>query len=83
MTALLELADDPQPVKVEIPKILAWQVVSALQLACSHPNFKGAIRENVEAFARDLCAALCANNQDLRLLSAMGWERVFDEKVPE
>jgi len=31
---------------------MAWQLMSAIQLACRHPGFKGSVRDTTESMAR-------------------------------
>jgi len=78
--ALMELFKDPQPVHLQISKLLAWQLCSVIQLACRHPNFTGPTRQSTESLVRELFQVLCANNNDLRQLAEMGWHKQFDEE---
>jgi len=77
--ALLELFKDPQPIEWRLTKSMAWQLMSAIQLACRHPGFKGSVRDTTESMARHLQDALCANDNDLRQLAEMGWHQQFDD----
>jgi hypothetical protein len=79
VAAVTRLFEDPQPLHLEMEKMTAWHILSTIQLACRHPEFKGATRDQVEHFARQLGEALTANDPDLRLLFNMGWEENLDE----
>ena len=76
--ALMRLFRDPQPVRLDIDKATAWRVIATIQLACRHPEFKGQTRDNVEDFARTMCASLTAHDPALRKLLDMGWDQTFD-----
>jgi hypothetical protein len=81
--ALMELFKDPQLVELEMSKTLAWQLCSVIQLACRHPHFTGTTRWATQQFAREVLAALCANNNDLRQLAEMGWHKQFDDVMAQ
>lgn len=51
-------------------------------MLCSrHPQFTGPSRDIAEHCARQICEALCANDPDLRMFAAMGWQQQFDEPI--
>lgn len=78
LAAIGRLARDPQPVHIELSKFDLWCLLSAVQLACRHPSFTGPSRQVVEGTARTIGDALTANDLDLRLCFAAGWESSFD-----
>lgn len=78
LAAIGRLAQDPQPVRLELSKFDLWCLLSTVQLACRHPRFTGPSRDVVERIARRIGAALTANDADLRLCFAAGWEKSFD-----
>jgi hypothetical protein len=57
----------------------AWLVLSALQLALSHPRFPESIRGPVESFARQL-QAIVSVTPTLAAVAEAGWHR--DQDVP-
>lgn len=78
LASMERLSADPQAVRLDIPKVLAFQLISVVQLACRHPGFDGPTRANVEPLMRDLGRAISANDPDLRMLIEMGWQKQFD-----
>jgi hypothetical protein len=80
LLATERLMRDPQPVRVELSKFELWSLLACVQLACRHPAFIGRSRhrEFVESLARRIGGDLTANDPDLRLCFAAGWEKIFD-----
>jgi hypothetical protein len=67
------------PVEGLLRPVNAWYVMSALQLAVSHPTFPESIRGPVEAFARQL-QAIVSVTRTLAAVAEAGWHR--DQDVP-
>lgn len=78
LAALERMALDPQPVQINLSKSDLWCLLASVQMACRNKHFKGPTRENIERLARRLGEPLVANDADLRLLFAAGWEESFD-----
>lgn len=78
LAALKRMAMDPQPVQIELRKTDLWCLLATVQMACRNPNFQGPTRVLVERLARRLAQPLTANDADLRLLFAAGWQETFD-----
>jgi hypothetical protein len=77
--AMLRLQQIKEPMRFEIDAFSWFGIVSAIQLACRHPHFKGPGRELVESIARKVGVILTDNDPDLRLLLALGWQNNFPE----
>jgi hypothetical protein len=59
-----------------------WSVVCAIQLASRHPSAIASPSLQIAIqWAREVGAALSANDADLRLLMNMGWEQTCDVNV--
>lgn len=79
--AIDRLMSDQQPLTVQMSRFQAWCLVGAVQLATRHPQFTGLTRLIAESVAREISAALSANDTDLRQLALMGWQQQFDEPI--
>lgn len=79
LDAVERLFKDEQPVQLEMTKQQVWCMLTAVQLACRHPYFNGPTRQIVEEVSRKIGDALSANDPDLKMLFAMGWDKQFDE----
>jgi len=78
--AMARLEKDPQRVQISIEKINLWVLLSVIQLASRHPHAaKSPAIQSAVVFAREAYAALTANDPDLAMLAAMGWEKTYDE----
>jgi hypothetical protein len=66
-----------QPVSLEIDVNFAVQLISAVQLACRHPSFKGKVRDSVEAFTRELQEPVSLTPR-IRLMIDAGWDQTMD-----
>lgn len=59
-----------------------WCLLSAVQLACRHPEFTGPTREIAEALARDIFNEMDLS-PTLREVARRGWEPEYDEVINE
>lgn len=81
MDAMIRLFQDKQPVRIEFTKQQLWMILATIQLACRHPKFNCPTRQAVEEWAREVGAAIVSNDQDLRMLFEMGWNKQFDKRI--
>jgi hypothetical protein len=79
--AVLKLTQIKEPMRFEIDAFSWWGIISAIQLACRHPGFKGPGRVRVESLARKVGEILTANDPDLKLLHELGWQKNFPETI--
>lgn len=79
--AVERLANNQNPFTVQMSPYQAWCLVGAVQLATRHPGFTGPSRLTAESVAREISAALTANDPDLRQLAVMGWHQQFDAPI--
>lgn len=78
LEALQRLGADKQPIEITCNKFQMYCVLSALQMATRNPNWEGPVRDSVIAWTKEVAEPFFANEPDLRLLFAMGWEKTFD-----
>jgi hypothetical protein len=76
--AILRLHQDPNPLTVQSTRMQFYSVVAGIQLASRHPGFNGPTAQVAVHWAREISEALAANDPDLRLLLAMGWQQEYD-----
>lgn len=62
---------------VELDVATTAQLISAIQLACRHPQFKGPTRTKVEEVARELQAKISLTPRIALMLEA-GWDQTMD-----
>ncbi len=67
----------------EAEGLRAWCLLAAIQLACRHPNFKGATRRITEQAARRLQDALLPKGSALAEVAERGWHEEYDVAWPE
>ena len=75
-----EVLPESDPVEMVVNPLACWCVMSAIQLACRHPEFDGPTREVAEGFARKLQERV-AVTPALQRVAAMGWDPEFDIDV--
>jgi hypothetical protein len=76
--AILRMHRDPNPLTVQSTRMQFYSAVAAIQLASRHPGFNGPTALVAIHWAREISAALAANDPDLRLLLATGWQQDCD-----
>lgn len=74
---LAEMAARP-PLTVELPPVLAFGLISQLQLAFRHPDNTGPGRRQAEAFVESLRGRLCAPGSAVDVVIMMGADPRFD-----
>ena len=81
IAAMQHLAQDRQPVVLQMSKIATFQLVGALQLVLRHPGIQAMeIARNMEAMARTLENAL-GTDPVLRQIMQMGWNPSWDQRA--
>jgi hypothetical protein len=83
------LSDDPEFLKIafaplldyaeafELDGLMMFQLLSALQLACRHPNFHGPTRDFVESYAHFLQRGI-SKTPTLAAMCEAGWNPAYD-----
>lgn len=61
-----------------LPAAKLYCMLSAVQLACRHPNFTGSAREHAEEMANELAKALFRDDAAMKQLWEQGWQQQFD-----
>ena len=77
--ALENLFHCPERARIELSHGDVWCLVSAIQLACRHPQFQGPIRDKVESIARSLGEALVGRHPGLLNVYEAGWPRKSED----
>lgn len=65
------------PIRAQIDGFTALTLISAIQLACRHTNFRGQTREVVEDFARGLIERI-GLTENIRAVCEAGWHAEND-----
>lgn len=68
-----ELAMLQGNITVNMPKQIAWQICSQIQLACRHPRNKSQGRQAAEKFAREIMTSI-GKTPALKEAARRGWE---------
>ncbi|HWN95036.1 MAG TPA: hypothetical protein VNT99_08385 [Methylomirabilota bacterium] len=69
------------PVVLQLDLGTAMQIISALQLACRHPDFNGGARETVEGFARDAQESIGEQAPEIAEFLELGWSEEYDVPI--
>lgn len=78
--ALQRLAADPQPIQLTMSKADAFTIIGTIQLASRHPAaLTSPAIQTAIGITRQMINAIAANDNDLKMLCNMGFERQFDE----